>query len=295
MDIRMLIRRDVVVYTAVFAVWALIIGLMHGNYRYFGTPFPSATINQVNDSRAQTIANDMGQIKNALAAEKDPKQRGRMQANLGAGYFELYRGSRKTTYLDSAQQCFTLAMNLDPGNADMSFNSGMVCMEKREFGLAKAHFDKAVALNPKHLLALHNLGLLSYYELKNQALAKEYFEKSLVADPAAPLEHYMLALLALDNKDPASAAANFTKEAEGYALGSGRQSALADPNAARMAATLSCFQLAVLYSTSLKNPGRAREYFNRYGKLETDPRRRQNAMQEISKYGVISSKDLPSR
>jgi tetratricopeptide (TPR) repeat protein len=225
MDIRTLIRRDVVVYTAMFAVWALIVGLMHGNYRYFGPPFPSATISQVNDSRAQSIANDISRMAAALLAEKNPGQRARLEANIGGAYTELYRLSRRSAYLDSAQR---------------------------------------------------------------------HFEESLAIDPGLQVAHYMLGMALLEKNDPSAASLHFTKEVELYSTTRAGGPA-ADLATFRTTAALSCFRLAALYSTALKNPGQAQEYFNRYCQLETDPKRKKDALQELQKYGVVTVNNGPSR
>ena len=225
MDIRTLIRRDVVVYTALFAVWALIVGLIHGNYRYFGTPFPSATVGQVNDSRAQSIANDISRMAAALTAEKNPDQRARLEANIGGAYTELYRLSHRSALLDSAQG---------------------------------------------------------------------HFEGSLAIDPGLQVAHYMLGMALLEKNDPSAASLHFAKEVELYSAGSAGGTA-ADQATFRSAAALSCFQLAVLYSSALKNPGQAQEYFNHYCRLETDPKRKQDALQELRKYGAVTFNNGPSR
>jgi tetratricopeptide (TPR) repeat protein len=225
MNIRMLIRRDAVVYTALFAVWALIIGLMHGNYRYFGTPFPSATMSQVNDSRAQSIANDISRMAAALLAEKNPGQRARLEANIGGAYTELYRLSRRSASLDSAQR---------------------------------------------------------------------HFEGSLAIDPGLQVAHYMLGMALLEKNDPSAASLHFIKEVELYSTTRAGGPA-ADQATFRTTAALSCFQLAALYSSALKNPRQAQEYFNRYCQLETDLKRKQDALQEIRKYGVITVNNESSR
>jgi tetratricopeptide (TPR) repeat protein len=225
MNIRMIIRRDVAVYTVLFAVWAVIIGIMHGNYRYFGTPFPPADISQVNDSRVQSIANDISRMAAALMAEKIPAQRARLEANIGGAYAELFRMSRMSAYLDSAQR---------------------------------------------------------------------HFEGSLAIDPGLQVAHYMFGMALLEKNDPSAASLHFTKEVELYSAGrAGGPSA--DQATFRTTAALSCFQLAALYSTALKNPGQAREYFNRYCRLETDPKRKQDALQELRKYGLVTVSNGPSR
>jgi tetratricopeptide (TPR) repeat protein len=225
MNIRMLIRRDAVVYPFLFAMWALVIGLMHGNYRYFGTPFPSATMSQVNDSRAQSIANDISRMAAALLAEKNPGQRARLEANIGGAYTELYRLSRRSASLDSAQR---------------------------------------------------------------------HFEGSLAIDPGLQVAHYMLGMALLEKNDPSAASQHFAKEVELYSAGSAGGPA-ADQATFRTTAALSCFQLAALYSSALKNPGKAQEYFNRYCRLETDAKRKQDALRELGKYGVVTTDNGPSR
>jgi tetratricopeptide (TPR) repeat protein len=287
MNVRAFIRRDFTVYTALFTVFAALMGVIHGSYHYFGTPFPSVNLNQVNDSHAQSMAGEIDKIKLSLASEKSPIQRGRLLGSMGGGYFELYKASRKTAYLDSAIQCFDGAMGLEPNNAELCFNAAMLCMQKQDFTKAKSYLDKTVAINPRHTVALHNLGMLAYSELKKPLEAKTYFEKSLAADPMAPLEHYMLALVALGNKDTSLAARHFSKEAARYLSGAGNtQSALANQDQMRLAAAQSCFQLSLLYATSLKNAGQSRKFLTQYLSMETDPQRKQNSINELGKYGI---------
>ncbi|HUI94080.1 MAG TPA: hypothetical protein VLX68_17710 [Chitinivibrionales bacterium] len=223
MNIRALIRRDAAVYPVMFAAWALVVGLMHGNYRYFGTPYPSATIGQINDSRQQSIANDIARMAQALAPERNPEQRARLEANIGGAFNELYRGSRNRAALDSAQR----------------------------------HFESAFAIAPNLQVA-----------------------------------HYMLGMTLLEKNDPAAAAPQFTKEIDLY---SSNPAAGSDQATFRTTAALSCFQLAALYSSALKNPGLAQEYFNRYCRLETDAKRKQDAIQALKQYGVVSVNNGLSR
>jgi tetratricopeptide (TPR) repeat protein len=124
--------------------------------------------------------------------------------------------------------------------------------------------------------------------------AQRQFEASLALEPGLQVAHYMLGMALLEKNDPSAASQHFAKEVELYSAGSAGGPA-ADQATFRTTAALSCFQLAALYSSALKNPGKAQEYFNRYCRLETDAKRKQDALRELGKYGVVTTDNGPSR
>ncbi|MFH0877007.1 MAG: tetratricopeptide repeat protein [Candidatus Omnitrophota bacterium] len=69
-----------------------------------------------------------------------------------------------------------------PESPRLHNNLGMVYSQQRQFGLAIASFEKAVALDPKHASAYNNLGQV-YGDLGQKDIALNYFQKSLAAKP----------------------------------------------------------------------------------------------------------------
>jgi tetratricopeptide (TPR) repeat protein len=285
------LKRDIVFYPLVCGIWVLLIIAFHGGHNYFGTPLPGMTFPEgaFQAFRIKSIAASMEQLKKSVTMEADPRERAHSQENIGISYFDLYKSTRNPAFLDTAEYYLDLSLRVVNDVARFYYNLARIHSEKKNFMAAKEFYEKTIALEPRHFMAYHNLGILNYYELNRPDLAKAYFEKVTEIDPSIPIDNYMLAEISLDVKDEASAVRYYEKELGIFTSGADkRQLNLADGSSVQLAATLSAMQLAFLYSTTFKNLQLAQDRFNLYLKLETDPKRRQTSLAEIQKYWAVA-------
>jgi tetratricopeptide (TPR) repeat protein len=285
------LKRDAVFYPLVFGIWVLLMAAFHGGHNYFGSPLPGITFPEgaFQAFRINSIAASMGQLKKSVAMEADPRERAHIQENIGISYYDLYKSTRNQAFLDTAEYYLELSLGVVRDEARFFYNLARINSEKKNIMAAKELYEKTIALDPRHFMAYHNLGILNYYEFKRLDLAKAYLLKVTEIDSSLPIDNYMLAEISLDAKDEASAVRYYEKELAIFTAGADkRQFNLADASSVQLAATLSAMQLAFIYSTTFKNLQLAQDRFNLYLKLESDPKRRQTSLAEIQKYWAVT-------
>ncbi|QSV45844.1 tetratricopeptide repeat protein [Geobacter benzoatilyticus] len=108
----------------------------------------------------------------------DPKN---LQAwvQLGNDYFD-------TDQAKKAIDAYGKALELDPNNANVLTDQGIMFKRVGWFDRAIANFEKAQQLDPKHLQSLYNLGVIYMADLKQPAKAVKYWERYLELDPMSP-------------------------------------------------------------------------------------------------------------
>jgi|WetSurMetagenome_2_1015567.scaffolds.fasta_scaffold00185_25 tetratricopeptide (TPR) repeat protein len=272
------VNRDLVFYPLAFVLWAVAVIAANAGHPYFGSPRPSADL-----GKNLAPAFNIDQARAALAAARTPQERGRILDALAAYFFNRYAKERSPAFLDSAQSCILAAIKASPGAPENYLNLARIYTEKKDFPSAQAAYEKSAEADPKNFTAYHNLGFLAYYELKNPTLARKYFEKALSIDSAVPVDNYMIARIATEQKDLKTAALHYKRELDLYAAARNAKAGgpgAADPNS-RLAATLSALELAMLYSTVAPDKQQARALFDSYLALETDPQRRQNSIERF--------------
>jgi Flp pilus assembly protein TadD len=71
---------------------------------------------------------------------------------------------------------------MSPGNYDAHYLLGVACMQLGELAEARRALERALAIHPLSVEALHDLGLLSARQGR-VAEAAEYFRRALAIDP----------------------------------------------------------------------------------------------------------------
>ena len=282
-----LFRRDSITYSLMFIIWAVVIYLMNAHYTYFGAPFPGVSLGP-----QQSVAETMKAMTDAIArqelllgSEKNKKKRGQSLEIIGTTFFQLYSFTRKQEYLDSASLYCGYAEKEDAKVSSVHYMLGRIMSEKKDYGAAKAQYEKAIACDPHSPLSYQTLGILLWFNFKQSGQAKPYFEKALSIDSVFPTAHYVLGEIALEKNDLLSAVTHFESETKIYALlSAAHKNTAIDPGDIRMAACFSSLRLANLYSTSFVDAQKAQDRFGLYMNLETDPQRRQASINEIQKY-----------
>jgi tetratricopeptide (TPR) repeat protein len=73
-------------------------------------------------------------------------------------------------------------INNEPDNADAHVELGRVLYEKGDRGGASVETEKALAINPKHVDALYNLGAI-FANAGDIERARSYWRSAMTADP----------------------------------------------------------------------------------------------------------------
>jgi tetratricopeptide (TPR) repeat protein len=109
---------------------------------------------------------------------RDPKN---VQAWIGLG----------NDYYDTAQhqksiEAYGKALALDPNNADVLTDQGIMLRAVGQFDKAIANFEKAQKINPRHLQSLYNQAVVFEFDLKQSQKAVQILEKVAQLDPNGP-------------------------------------------------------------------------------------------------------------
>lgn len=281
------IKRDSIFYSAMLTVWVLILFALYGTYKYTGIPQSSLAVGDGLVHQKEIIATSINELKSALIKEKDPRTYDHIEHNLGVAYYDMYRTVTDRKDLDSARMFFEAAIVNKPPIARFYYNLGRVYTELRNHEKAKNYYEQTLAVNPAHILALHNLALLNYFELNNIPDAKRYFEAAIALNPRLPLTNYMLGEIAQDQKRYTDAVRYYEQETGIDSTVGYKASALpVSLENIRYARTMAHQRLALIYSVSLVDQKKAQLNLHRYLYLERDTLNRNRTLAEIRKYWV---------
>ena len=281
-----LLFRDWVVYPLLFAAWAGAMYCVHGRYSYVGTPPPGISLGASRPAAAiKATIDDIAQKQRLLSSEKSIAGRAATLEAVGAAFARLYDFTRTPGYLDSAEAFCGRAAAAEPASVSAHSLLGRILTEKRDFPGAVAQYRAALARDPRSAALNQTIGILLWFDLKQPLRAKPYLEKTLGLDSLFPTVNYVLGVIDLDQRDSAAAVKRFENELRVF-RGSGRSPAAGpvDPADARTAACYAGLRLAFLYSTSFVDEAKAKDRFETYLSLETDPTRRQESIREMNGY-----------
>ena len=171
--------------TVIIGVAGLIIGFLLGVL--VGGKFMAGSTTSANQPAMQQVGGAMpnpGQLSARIAeleqlTAKDPKN---LQAwiTLGNDYFDSNQAQKSV-------QAYNKALELDPNNANVLTDQGVMFRALGFYDRALANFDKANKLDPKHLQSLFNTGIVYAVDLKQPAKAKAIFESLLQKDQNSDL------------------------------------------------------------------------------------------------------------
>ena len=157
-------------------------------------------------------------------------------------------------------------------------------MESENFIQARTYYEKTLALDPNHMMALHNLGLMDFYQFKDDSSAERLLSHEMRIGGQLPTCYYILGEIALDRGDAARALELFQKEVTIYTQKAGSEASPADAGTRRFAAANACLKLALLYSTKFRDQRQAENNLNGYMQLEQDDVKKQQALNELGRY-----------
>jgi len=77
-------------------------------------------------------------------------------------------------------------LDIDPKNVDVRVDMGTCYRKLGKPDVALKEYRRALELNPNHLFALKNMGVVFAYDLRDADQAVKAFEKALALAPNAP-------------------------------------------------------------------------------------------------------------
>jgi len=288
------VRRDTWFLGGLALAWFSAVFLFHGGYPYLAGALPSLPIGQQPDAMLRqgvSLTTSIDELKKKLLIEKDPVEKAHAVHNIGLTFYDLYTLSRRISDLDSARRYLERSAAALPDVARFHYNLGRTYTEMRRHDLALVQYEGALALDPRHVLALHNLGLLTYFERTDGDRAREYLLRALTIDAGLPICNYVLGEIALDKKDFPEAMRRFRTELSLAAAGYGRRQDMpASRESIEYALQMTHLEIAGLFSAVYPDRDSAQAHINAYLGSETDPVRRKEAMDKIRKFWVVRDK-----
>jgi tetratricopeptide (TPR) repeat protein len=165
----------------------LIVGLLLGTVLGFflanlssrGLSAPAPLIAPVAQAPADPALESQARI---FAAEqevlKDPKNTNAWIA-LGNDYFDAHKPQQ-------AVEAYSKALALNPDNADVLTDQGVMYRELKAFDKAITNWEKAQRINPKHVQSLYNMGVVYANDLGKPDQARKAWTKVIELAPGTP-------------------------------------------------------------------------------------------------------------
>jgi len=97
---------------------------------------------------------------------------------LGNDYFDTHQHQKSI-------DAYAKALALEPNNADVLTDQGIMYREAQQFEQAAKNFEKASQVNPRHLQSLFNLGVVYAYDLKQTDKAVAAWSRVIQIDPTS--------------------------------------------------------------------------------------------------------------
>lgn len=126
---------------------------------------------------------ETGAVQQRIAAEErlvaqNPKD---VQAwiALGNDYFDTNQSQR-------AVDAYAKALALQPDNADVLTDQGVMYRKLQAFDKAVANFQRAHQVDPRHVQSVYNLGVVYAYDLKDPAKAIAAWNRVIEVGPQSP-------------------------------------------------------------------------------------------------------------
>jgi cytochrome c-type biogenesis protein CcmH/NrfG len=102
-----------------------------------------------------------------------------------AGWIQLGNLCFDADLPEKAIAAYDKALALNPNNADVLTDQGVMYRKAGKYDKAVQCFDKAVAVNPKHEIARFNKGIVLMHDLNNPQGAIKAWEELLAVNPLA--------------------------------------------------------------------------------------------------------------
>ncbi|RME33865.1 MAG: tetratricopeptide repeat protein [Deltaproteobacteria bacterium] len=165
--------------TAVFTVIAFIVGLLVGFMigTRVGGPAPSVQTPPV--TSAPPVVNHQDTIRRLEELLKQEPDNRNAWVQLGNAYFDSKQPVK-------AIEAYGKALELDPNDANVLTDQGVMFRQMGWYDKAVANFEKAAKIDPNHLQSLYNLGIVYRYDLQDFPNATRVWEEYLKRNPSGP-------------------------------------------------------------------------------------------------------------
>jgi len=277
-----------------FTIWVVLVVMTHRDYPYFAAAPPGAGVTPRSVGSAQRLEmlnSTVSELKKSLEEEIDSVELPHIRHNLGIAFYDIYKINRQRGLLDSAKIYLSASVESGPPIARFYYNFGRLFTEMGDHPTAGGYYKKAIQTDPTHILALHNLGLLTYFEKKNLDEAQGYLEQALAVDSVLPMCNYVLGEIALDKKDYARARYRFYQEIVVFnTIQKNPKKLPANRGSLLYALKMANQQLVGLYSSHYPDKEKAQVHLQNYLKLEPDPKARAAMIERIGKVWKIQTR-----
>jgi tetratricopeptide (TPR) repeat protein len=266
-----------------------VVFLMHGGYAYFSSPIKSA----VGKVSVSEIFNQQNALMNTLKElylsllQKDvkPEERGHILHNIGSAYYDLHKIIPQDPLLDSSENYYQQSIRIISNNARFYYNLGRLYTEYRKHDLAKQNYEKALGVKPDHILALHNLALLNYFELNNREVAKALLSRVLSIQARSPVCNYVLGEIFEKENNINKAIFHYNKEIETfYSFIRSKTNIPVSSYTLKLSLMKSHYQLFLLYSTERRDKELAKKNLDAYLIIEKNEEERKRVIKEFNNY-----------
>lgn len=179
-------RADAIVFGIAGTLFGVIIGWVLGSQQAAGTARTAAPVaqaataqQQAPPAQQQAAPIDPARVK-ALEDEaaKDPKD-ARPRVQLGNLFFD---GEKYPDAITWYEQALTLA----PNNPDVSTDLGVAYYYTNQNDRALAQFDRSLAIDPKHIKTLLNVGIVRAFGKQDLAGAGQAWQRVVDLAPDSP-------------------------------------------------------------------------------------------------------------
>jgi tetratricopeptide (TPR) repeat protein len=283
-------KRDSYFFPLVFAVWGIFMLIRHGQYCFFDTPLPSAgeavNLSEITQDQG-TIDLNIEELNHDLEKEASIVEKGHILHNIGTAYYDQYRRTSIPQLLDSSQAYYERSIRTIDTVGRFYYNLGRVFTERHDHLNAKKQYEQALKVSPDHVLALHNLALLNYFEFGDGVTAAVLLKRALSIRSDLPICNYILGEIAVQAGEHENALRYFEAEISSFENTSAKKGIPASVSAVRYAVTRCHRSLAFMYSASFPNTEKAQLHFHAYLRMETNAEERNAVTAEMKKFWIM--------
>jgi cytochrome c-type biogenesis protein CcmH/NrfG len=183
--------------SSLIAVVALVVGLL-GGYLIFSIS-NAGKAQQSNAAIPAGAGSPTDYTQRIAQAEKvvaqDPKNLNAW-ISLGNDYFD-------TEQTQKSINAYNKALEIEPNNANILTDQGVMFRKVGWYDKALANFEKANKIDPNHLQSLFNAGIVYFVDLKQPEKATQYWDRYLKLDSNSPTAMQIKGLMEQQGKGAA--------------------------------------------------------------------------------------------
>ena len=182
----------------VVAFVALLVGFLGGVF--YGIHKSVPALNTPVSNQAQVSKEDVSTTRELERETAENPESVAAWVRLGNHYFDIDQ-------VDNAVTAYKRSLALDPENADVLTDLGVMYRRKGLSTEAIKSFDRAIAVNPRQEAAYFNKGVVFLHDLKDRDAAIKAWEDLVQVNPMAKVQNGELVTELIDNikaKEPAT-------------------------------------------------------------------------------------------